>query len=95
MLPADENPAVGVFWINEAGYPTLLKIFDDGDTMPRINCKLGFCCLSPPQPSPTRGEGAGCGERLSPPTACTRNQTAAIRNQGNSPSAVSMAAFGQ
>jgi len=41
------------------------------------------CGLAPASPRP------------SPPTACTRNQTAAIRNQDNSPSAVSMAAFGQ
>ena len=28
-------PAVGVFWIEEADYPALLNIFDDGSTMPR------------------------------------------------------------
>ena len=28
-------PAVGVYWVNEADYPELLKIFDDGDRLPR------------------------------------------------------------
>ena len=28
-------PAVGVYWIGEGDYPALLKIFDDGDRMPR------------------------------------------------------------
>jgi hypothetical protein len=28
-------PAVGVYWIDEADYPAVLKIFDDGNTMPR------------------------------------------------------------
>ena len=28
-------PAVGAYWIEEADYPALLKIFADGDTMPR------------------------------------------------------------
>jgi hypothetical protein len=27
-------PAVGAYWIKEEDYPTLLKIFDDGDKMP-------------------------------------------------------------
>jgi hypothetical protein len=27
-------PAVGVYWIKEENYPTLLKLFDDGDKMP-------------------------------------------------------------
>ena len=37
MTDMDDNspPPVGVFWINEADYPALLKIFDDGNTMPR------------------------------------------------------------
>jgi hypothetical protein len=37
MLDSEEKPlpAVGVFWIEEADYGALLKIFDDGDTMPR------------------------------------------------------------
>ncbi len=36
MLPSEEKPlpAVGVFWIDEADYPALLKLFDDGDTFP-------------------------------------------------------------
>ena len=28
-------PAVGVYWIDEPDYPALLRLFDDGDTMPR------------------------------------------------------------
>jgi hypothetical protein len=28
-------PAVGVYWINEGDYPALLKLFDDGNKMPR------------------------------------------------------------
>ena len=28
-------PAVGVYWIKEEDYPTLLKLFGDGDKMPR------------------------------------------------------------
>ena len=28
-------PAVGVYWINEGDYPALLKIFPDGNRMPR------------------------------------------------------------
>ena len=37
MTPSDEKPlpAVGIFWINEEDYPAALKIFEDGDTMPR------------------------------------------------------------
>jgi hypothetical protein len=37
MIPSEEKPlpAVGVFWIDEPDFPALLKIFDDGDTMPR------------------------------------------------------------
>jgi hypothetical protein len=27
-------PAVGVYWIDEADYPAVLKIFDDGQKMP-------------------------------------------------------------
>lgn len=27
-------PAVGAYWIKEADYPALLRIFDDGDKMP-------------------------------------------------------------
>ena len=27
-------PAKGVYWIDEADYPKLLKIFDDADTLP-------------------------------------------------------------
>jgi hypothetical protein len=28
-------PAVGAYWINEGDYPALLKIFVDGNKMPR------------------------------------------------------------
>ena len=28
-------PAVGAYWINEEDYPALLRIFADGNTMPR------------------------------------------------------------
>ena len=28
-------PAVGVYWIKEDDYPSLLKIFDDGHKLPR------------------------------------------------------------
>jgi hypothetical protein len=28
-------PAVGVFWIEEADYPTALALFEDGATLPR------------------------------------------------------------
>jgi hypothetical protein len=37
MNPSDEKLllAVGATWIEEADYPALLKIFDDGDTMSR------------------------------------------------------------
>ena len=28
-------PAVGVYWIDEPDYPAALRLFDDGDTMPR------------------------------------------------------------
>ncbi|MGA8611407.1 MAG: hypothetical protein WB760_06770 [Xanthobacteraceae bacterium] len=28
-------PVVGAYWINEEDYPALLKIFDDGNKMPR------------------------------------------------------------
>ena len=37
MTNSDEKPlpAVGAYWIEEADYPALLKIFDDGDTLPR------------------------------------------------------------
>jgi hypothetical protein len=30
-----QPPAVGVYWINEEDYPALLKIFADGNKMPR------------------------------------------------------------
>ena len=34
---ADDKPlpAVGAYWIDEADYPAVLKIFDDGNTLPR------------------------------------------------------------
>ncbi len=37
MLKSEEKPlpAVGAYWIEEADYPALLKIFDDGNTLPR------------------------------------------------------------
>jgi hypothetical protein len=37
MPPSSDKPlpAVGVYWIEEADYPAVLTIFDDGDTMPR------------------------------------------------------------
>ena len=37
MIPSEEKPlpAVGVLWIEEADYSALLKLFDDGDTLPR------------------------------------------------------------
>jgi len=28
-------PAVGAYWINEGDYPALLRIFVDGNTLPR------------------------------------------------------------
>ena len=28
-------PAVGVYWVKEQDYPALLKVFDDGDRLPR------------------------------------------------------------
>jgi hypothetical protein len=37
-MPASSDkpfPAVGVYWIEEADYPAVLKIFDDGSTLPR------------------------------------------------------------
>lgn len=36
MPDSDEKPlpAVGVYWIEEADYPAVVKLFDDGDTMP-------------------------------------------------------------
>lgn len=36
MSPSEEKslPAIGVYWIEEADYPALLNIFDDGSTMP-------------------------------------------------------------
>jgi hypothetical protein len=33
--PDTRPPAVGVYWINEEDYPALLRIFDDGNKMPR------------------------------------------------------------
>jgi hypothetical protein len=37
MLPSDEKPlpGVGVFWIEEADYPSVLAIFEDRNTFPR------------------------------------------------------------
>jgi hypothetical protein len=36
MIPSEEKPlpAVGVYWIDEADYPALLALFDDGGTLP-------------------------------------------------------------
>ena len=28
-------PAVGAYWVKEEDYPALLKLFDDGNKMPR------------------------------------------------------------
>jgi hypothetical protein len=37
MTNSDEKPlpAVGAYWIEEADYPAALRIFDDGNKMPR------------------------------------------------------------
>ena len=37
MVPSAEKllPVVGAYWIDEADYPAALKIFDDGNTLPR------------------------------------------------------------
>ena len=37
MTKSDEKPlrAVGAFWIEEADYPAALRVFDDGDSLPR------------------------------------------------------------
>jgi hypothetical protein len=37
MLDSEEKPlpAVGAYWIDEADYPAALRIFDDGNTLPR------------------------------------------------------------
>jgi hypothetical protein len=37
MTTSDDKPlpAVGAYWIEEADYPSVLKISDDGNTMPR------------------------------------------------------------
>jgi hypothetical protein len=37
MTIADDKPlrAVGAFWIEEADYPAALRIFEDGNTLPR------------------------------------------------------------
>jgi len=37
MTNSDEKPlrAVGAFWIEEADYPAALRVFDDGDSLPR------------------------------------------------------------
>jgi hypothetical protein len=37
MTTSEERspPAVGAYWINEADYPVLLKVFPDGNRMPR------------------------------------------------------------
>ena len=34
-LEERQPPAVGAFWINEEDYPSLLRIFVDGNKMPR------------------------------------------------------------
>ena len=58
MHPSEEKPlpAVGVYWIDEVDYPTLLKIFDDGDTMPDTDAP------TPPSGGGC-GDGDGCGRR--------------------------------
>jgi len=37
MTNSDDKPlpAVGAFWINEADYPAVVSLLDDGNTMPR------------------------------------------------------------
>ena len=37
-------PAVGTYWIEEADYPAVLKILDDGDTLPyeEVSRRLGM-----------------------------------------------------
>jgi hypothetical protein len=37
MITSHEKPlpAVGIYWIDEADYAEVVKMFDDGDTMPR------------------------------------------------------------
>jgi hypothetical protein len=37
MTNSDEKPlrAVGAFWVEEADYPAALRVFDDGDSLPR------------------------------------------------------------
>ncbi len=37
MHDSDEKPlpAVGAFWLKEADYAAVLKVFDDGNTLPR------------------------------------------------------------
>jgi hypothetical protein len=37
MTHSDDKPvpAVGAYWIDEADYPAVLKVFDDGNTTPR------------------------------------------------------------
>jgi hypothetical protein len=37
MMNSDEKPlrAVGAYWIEEADYPAALKIFEDGNALPR------------------------------------------------------------
>jgi hypothetical protein len=37
MTIADDKPlrAVGAFWIEEADYPAALRVFEDGNTLPR------------------------------------------------------------
>jgi hypothetical protein len=37
MTPPNDKPlpAVGAYWIDEADYPAVLKLFDDGNKMPR------------------------------------------------------------
>jgi hypothetical protein len=37
MTDSDEKPlrAIGAYWLEEADYPAALRIFDDGNTLPR------------------------------------------------------------
>ena len=37
MTHSDDKPlpAIGAYWIDEADYPAALRIFDDGNTLPR------------------------------------------------------------
>jgi hypothetical protein len=59
MANSDDKPlpGVGVYWIDEADYPALLKVFDDANTLPRkwaewrkmaIEMETGLKAYGPP-----------------------------------------------